>query len=91
MIVATAEANALRALAKCPVAPVAKMADSAYWIADSAPFAPDGLTLSAQLGKWKLDRHGPVTADLIAGLKDQAPASVRDAVIRIDTERLCAQ
>lgn len=86
-IVATAEANALRALAKCPVPPVAKMADSAYWIADAEPYVPEGLTISAQLGKWKLDRRGPVTDDLITAIKSHGPAGVRDAVIAIDAER----
>ncbi|MGH3283600.1 MAG: hypothetical protein ACRDPD_02750 [Streptosporangiaceae bacterium] len=92
-IVATAEANALRALAKCPVAPVAKMADSAYWIADTEPYVPEGLTISGQLGKWKLDRHGPVTDDLIAAFREThpSPASVRDAVIAIDAERRAGQ
>jgi hypothetical protein len=90
-IVATAEANALRALAKCSMAPVAKMADSAYWIAETAPIEPEGLVISGQLGKWKLDRHGPVTDDLIAALRDLAPASVRDAAIAIDAERRIGQ
>lgn len=87
MIVSTAEANALRALAKCPAAPVTKMADTAYWISDQDPFTPEGLIVSGQLGKWKLDRHGPVTPELIAAIKEGQPASVRDAVIRIDAER----
>ncbi len=90
-IVATAEANALRALAKCDTAPVAKMADSAYWIATEAPFVPAGLVISGQLGKWKLDRHGPVTDELLAALRDGAPASARDAVITINDERLAGE
>jgi hypothetical protein len=91
-IVATAEANALRSLAKCPVAPVAKMADSAYWIAaGSGPCVPDGLVISGQLGKWKPDRHGPVSDDLTAALREKSPAAIRDAVIRIDAERRAGQ
>lgn len=91
MIVATAEANALRAMGKCSVAPVAKMADSAYWIADTAPYVPDGITISGQLGKWKLDRHGPVTDEFLTALRDLAPASARDAVIKINTDRLAGE
>jgi hypothetical protein len=90
MIVSTAEANALRAIAKCKTAPVAKMADTAYWVADDCPYRPEGLTVSAQLGKWKLDRHGPVTEDFITAVKD-GPAAVRDAVIRIDAGRRAGQ
>lgn len=91
MVVATAEANALRQFygprAKCKVAPVAKMADAVYFVADKAPLVPDGLEISSQLGKWKPDRHGPVTDDLVKAIRDGQPASVRDAVIRIDAER----
>jgi hypothetical protein len=90
MIVATAEANALRALEKCETAPVAKMADTAYWVADHAPYKPEGLIVSDQLGKWKLDRYGPVTDDFIAALKE-GPGAVRDALIRIDAERQSAK
>lgn len=90
-IVATAEANALRALAKCGAAPVAKMADSAYWIAETAPYVPDGLVISGQLGKWKLDRHGPITDEFLDALRDLAPASARDAVIKINAERLAGE
>lgn len=90
-IVATAEANALRALAKCKTAPVAKMADSAYWIADTAPIEPEGLVISGQLGKWKLDRHGPVSDELLSALRDLAPASARDAVIKINAERTAGE
>jgi len=85
-IVATAEANALRSIAKCAVPPVAKMADSAYWVSSHGPYIPEGLVISGQLGKWKLDRHGPVTDDFIAAIKD-GPAHVRDAVIAIDADR----
>jgi hypothetical protein len=93
MVVATAEANALRHFygprAKCKTAPVAKMADAIYFIADKAPFVPEGLEISGQLGKWKPDRHGPVTDELVKALRGThpSPASVRDAVIRIDAER----
>ncbi len=102
MIVATAEANALRHFygpkPKCKVAPVAKMADAVYFVADKDEFVPDGLEISdplrpepgkpiGQLGKWKPDRHGPVTDELIKAIRDRQPASVRDAVIRIDAER----
>jgi hypothetical protein len=90
-IVATAEANALRALAKCKTAPVAKMADSAYWIADTAPAVPEGLGISGQLGKWKLDRHGAVSDEFVTALRDLAPASARDAVIKIDAERMASE
>lgn len=90
-IVATAEANALRALAKCKTAPVAKMADSAYWITETAPYVPEGLVISGQLGKWKIDRHGPVNDELLAALRDNAPASARDAVIKINAERTGAE
>lgn len=90
-IVATAEANALRSLAKCSSAPVAKMADSAYWLADTAPYIPDGLVISGQLGKWKIDRHGPVTDDLLAALRDGEPARTRDAVIAINAERMAGE
>jgi hypothetical protein len=90
-IVATAEANALRALAKCKTAPVAKMADSAYWIADTAPIEPEGLVISGQLGKWKLDRHGPVSDELLSALRDLAPAAARDAVIKINAERVAGE
>jgi hypothetical protein len=89
MIVATAEANALRSLAKCDTAPVAKMADSAYWITDQDCYVPAGLEITDQLGKWKPDRHGAVTADLVKELRETRPSAalVRDAVIRIDAER----
>jgi len=94
MIVATAEANALRHFygprAKCSVVPVAKMADAVYFVADTDRLVPAGLEISAQLGKWKPDRHGPVTDDLVKAVKDGQPASVRDAVIRIDAERRTA-
>jgi hypothetical protein len=93
MVVATAEANALRHFygprAKCKVTPVAKMHDAVYFVADRDCFVPDGLEISDQLGKWKPDRHGPVTDELIKALRGAhpSPASVRDAVIRIDAER----
>src|ERR1039458_8098055 len=45
MILATAGVNVLRAFAKCDVPPVAKIADCAYWIADTAPYVPAGLVI----------------------------------------------
>lgn len=89
MIVSTAEANALRAIAKCPDQPVAKMHDAVYWIADTEPYIPEGLTISDQLGKWKLDRHGPVTSELVALLRESQPnpTNIRDEVRRINDER----
>jgi len=87
MTVATAEANALRAFRKCDAQPVAKMADTAYWVADRAPFTPDGLTVSAQLGKWKLERWGPVTGQFLEAYKSGQPRSVHEAVKAADDER----
>jgi hypothetical protein len=94
MVVATAEANALRHFygprAKCKVIPVAKMHDAIYFVADKDAFVPDGLEISGQLGKWKPDRHGPVTDELIKAIRERSPGNVRDAVIRIDAERQSA-
>ena len=74
MVVATAEANALRHFygprAKCKVAPVAKMTDAVYFVADKDCFVPDGLEMSDQLGKWKPDRHGPVTDELVKAIRE---------------------
>jgi hypothetical protein len=90
MIVSTAEANALRAFRKCAVQPIAKMADSAYWVADTAPSTPAGLIVSGQLGKWKVERHGPVTADLVDAYraKDATARTIHDIAKRLDAERL---
>jgi hypothetical protein len=90
MIVSTAEANALRAFAKCDVQPVAKMADCAYWIADSAPYVPSGLIISSQLGKWKLERSGPVTAGLADAYRAGQAKSVHEAAKAADAERRAA-
>jgi hypothetical protein len=89
MIVSTAEANALRSFRKCATQPVAKMADTAYWVADDAPRTPEGLIVSAQLGKWKLERHGSVTAEFVDAYraKDAQPRTLHDIAKRIDAER----
>lgn len=89
MIVSTAEANALRSFRKCDVQPVAKMADTAYWVADEAPYTPSGLIVSGQLGKWKLERHGLVTAEFVDAyrLKDAAARTIHEIAKRIDAER----
>jgi hypothetical protein len=89
MIVSTAEANALRALGKCETPPVAKIADTAYWVAPSAPYTPAGLIVSGQLGKWKLERYGPVTAELADTYraKDASARTIHEIAKRIDAER----
>jgi Domain of unknown function (DUF927) len=87
IIVATAEANALRAFGKCDVQPVAKIADTAYWVAESAPCTPAGLQISPQLGKWKLERWGLVTAEFVRGYKAGEPRTLHEAAKVADTER----
>lgn len=89
MTVSTAEANALRAFAKCAAQPVAKIADTAYWVADDAPRTPEGLIVSGQIGKWKLERYGPVTAEFAGAYraKDASPRTLHDIAKRIDAER----
>jgi hypothetical protein len=109
MIVSTAEANALRSFAKCANQPVAKMADSAYWVAAEAPYVPAGLDVcehgrhigckhsrepgeaggAPQLGKWKLERYGPVTAEFADAYRprDAAPRTLHEIAKRIDAER----
>jgi hypothetical protein len=89
MIVSTAEANALRSFKKCAIQPVAKMADTAYWVADDAPRTPEGLIVSGQLGKWKLERHGPVTPEFVDAYraKDAQPRTLHEIAKSIDAER----
>ncbi|MGI8446966.1 MAG: DUF927 domain-containing protein [Streptosporangiaceae bacterium] len=89
MIVSTAEANALRAIRKVTVQPVAKIADTAYWVAEDAPRTPEGLIVSSQLGKWKPERWGPVTAEFADAYraKDVTPRTLHDIAKRIDAER----
>jgi len=92
MIVSTAEANALRSFKKCAIQPVAKMADTAYWVADDAPRTPEGLVVSSQLGKWKIERHGLITAEFANAYraKDTQPRTLHDIAKRIDAERRAA-
>jgi hypothetical protein len=89
MIVSTAEANALRSFRKCATQPIAKIADTAYWVADDAPRTPEGLIVSGQLGKWKLERYGPVTAEFADAYRAKAaqPRTLHEIAKRIDAER----
>jgi len=61
--------------------------DTAWWLADSAPWTPDGLQVSEQPGKWKVEKWGEVTDQLIHGHRSGSPYLVRNAVNAADTAR----
>jgi hypothetical protein len=86
-ITSLAEVNALRAIGKCADKPLVKACDSLYWIADHAPYEPAGLTITAQLGKFKLERHGQVSPAMIDAYKAGQPKSFHDAVKAADETR----
>lgn len=90
MITSTAEVNAFRAIDKCAVPPIAKVCDSVYFVADRAPFEPDGLAVVdelGQLGKFKLERWGKVGPDLADAYRAGNPRGIHEAAKAADAAR----
>jgi hypothetical protein len=98
-----AEVNAFRAIDKCPTPPLVKACDSLYWVSSAPPCEacqhadpdqhtepcamPDGLIVSPQLGKFKLERFGAVTDAMTGAYKAGQPKNFHDAVKAADQAR----
>lgn len=62
--------------------------DSAWFLADQAPIEPVGLTFADQPGKWKNNRWGEITEDIITAHQGGRPGVLRKAITATDTARL---
>lgn len=94
MIEATGWANALRGVGKSDAIPLGMRRDAVWFLADHAPFQPAGIEISMQdtnppfkAGKWKIERYGPVTDQLIRAHKRGRVGLVNDAIIALDQLR----
>jgi hypothetical protein len=79
-IVGRAWANLFRGIAKADRPPVAVWRDTAYFLDGHSPSVPPGLPVGPELGKFKIDKYGPVTGALIAAWSSRSPKALRDAV-----------
>lgn len=82
-VMALSQANMLRALDKVHAAGYDALGgnrDSAWWLGDTAPIQPEGLTFSEQAGKWRVTRHGAVDQDIIAAHATGSAAKLRKAI-----------
>jgi hypothetical protein len=56
--------------------------DAAWWVSpDSTPVAPTALEFSRQPGKWKVDRHAPITEEMRAAYAAGSAVAFRDGLI----------
>lgn len=90
-VVTQAEANKLRALDKATAAGAVVLGswrDAAWFIADDAPHEPPGLTVSTQLGKWKVERYAEVSPELVQAYASGSPSVFRDALKAANNDRM---
>jgi Domain of unknown function (DUF927) len=90
-IVAQAEANTLRHFARIEKGgggkPIGKCADGAWWVSGTERQRPEGLEESDQLGKWKLEKWGIVTPEIVSAYKDRSAGNLQSAIKAADTAR----
>jgi len=90
-IVSQAETNMLRHFDRIEKAgggkPIGKCADAGWWVTTTDRQRPEGIEESAQLGKWKLEKWGIVTPEIISAYKDRNPGSLQSAIKAADTAR----
>jgi len=90
-VVTQAEANKLRALDKATAAGAVVLGswrDAAWFVADDAPHEPPGLTVSTQLGKWKVERYAEVSPELVQAYASGSPSVFRDALKAANDDRM---
>jgi len=90
-VVTQAEANKLRALDKATAAGAVVLGswrDAAWFVADDAPHKPPGLTVSIQLGKWKVERYAEVSPELVQAHASGSPSVFRDALKAANDDRM---
>ena len=90
MVVATAEANMLRALDRevkaGGKAPIGTHKDTAYF-AGLGIYEPRGLQIERVPGKWKIERVAPMNDEILGAYFDESIGALRDAVNAADRER----
>lgn len=88
--VANAGVNALRAIDKTianGATVLGGMKDSFWFLADTAPVEPVGLTIADQPGKWHRNRWAPVTDEMIRAHGRGRPGLLRDSIIAANHAR----
>lgn len=87
-LVGLAWANAFRALDKADAPAMGMCRDTAWWITGEDAAAPGGLVVSDQPGKWKVEKWGEVTDEIVTAHASGSAYLVRDAINSANRTRM---